>query len=383
MADDSNGTQTWTLSARAWFYVALACACLVAFLIGNSTALGEQTGSVASSGGVNVRSAPFNAKGDGQVDDTGAIQAAIDASARVYLPAGIYRIDPGIGLRLRTGTQLHGDGPAKTILLASPGGGTVNQLAAYAGGSILHRDFNPNGANAYVAYVRLTDFGVLLSHPSATITQDAIQIGIDFRNISRSTIERVHVGNTPPLGSPVRKREHRVFDSQGYGIVFGSVPSSLPPYAGGELNAIRDSYVWGAYKGIVQDDEVLSPRSAAHGTLIDRVDIQGAQHLLSQESIYARAFVWRDNILQNVIPQPGGNDKASVLRIEGSDANVSGGYVEAGGLARYLVYLGPSSTHVAVALLHASCTGPVLNVDRGIRNAIRANEDCAASVQPS
>lgn len=324
----------------------------------------------------NVRASPFRARGDGATDDTAAIQAALDASETVYLPAGVYLIDARRGLRVRTGSHLFGSGRTSTILKAAAGGGSPAELAAHQAGSIIRRAFDPAAANGYVTDVRLHDFTVLLTHPNDRIATDAVQIGIDFRSVTRSSIERVHVGNTPPPGSPVARAPAHVFDSQGYGIVLGTVPSSLPAYAGGEVNLVRDVNVWGAYKGIVLDDDLLSPRSATHATVVERADIQGAQHLLSQESEYARAIVWRDNVLQNVVPQPGGNDRASVLRIEGRDVRVDGGYVEAGGLARYLVTLGPATRDVAVALLHTSCTGTVLVVDQGLRNRLALGADC-------
>lgn len=58
-------------------------------------------------GYVNVKDAPYHAKGDGISDDTAAIQAAIDTAAQVYVPAGRYRVS---SLRLRSGTHLAGSG---------------------------------------------------------------------------------------------------------------------------------------------------------------------------------------------------------------------------------------------------------------------------------
>ena len=65
-----------------------------------------------------VKDVPYNAKGDGQADDTGAIQKAIDACPEgkaVYLPEGTYRLTDE--LNLSKGVVLRGDGPGKTRLI--------------------------------------------------------------------------------------------------------------------------------------------------------------------------------------------------------------------------------------------------------------------------
>lgn len=348
----------------------------------NSNAVPTGIGSGESASSVaNVRGAAFGAKGDGQADDTAAIQAAIDQYDRVHIPAGIYRINPKVGLILRTGTQLSGDGRTATLLVAAPGGGSLKDLASYGSGSLIRRRFDLGHRNEYVSYVRLTDFSVILNHPRASVTTDQIQIGIDFRNISRSSIERVHVGNVIPEGTRFRKATAHVHDSQGYGIALGTVQSSLVSYAGGELNIIRDVSIWGAYKAIAQDDAELSPRSAAHATKIEHSDIQGAQYLLSQESRYTRGTVWRDNILQNVVPRPDDIQNATVVHIDSQDARVEGGYVEAGGLSRYIVFLGMDTKRVSVMFDYTSCTNTPENFDGGTSNRILMTPDCAVKMR--
>jgi len=59
-------------------------------------------------GVANVREAPYLAAGDGQRDDTDAIQKALDASRDVFLPKGIYRISHP--LRLHANSRLFGIG---------------------------------------------------------------------------------------------------------------------------------------------------------------------------------------------------------------------------------------------------------------------------------
>ncbi|MGH8018399.1 MAG: glycosyl hydrolase family 28-related protein [Opitutaceae bacterium] len=89
---------------------------------------------------VNVRS--LGAKGDGVIDDTAALRAAIAQHRAIYLPSGWYRVTDT--LELRPGTALigldptttrivlsdftevfHGRGAPKPMLVAPPGGSTI------------------------------------------------------------------------------------------------------------------------------------------------------------------------------------------------------------------------------------------------------------------
>lgn len=63
----------------------------------------------------NVRA--YGARGDGQTDDSGAFQAALDRAARIWVPPGRYRVG---GLVLRSHTRLAGAG-ASSVLLHAPG----------------------------------------------------------------------------------------------------------------------------------------------------------------------------------------------------------------------------------------------------------------------
>jgi hypothetical protein len=60
----------------------------------------------------------FGAIGDGVTDDTAAIQAAITASARVYIPAGTYKITTPViaSYAKKQSPIIFGDGPGATIL---------------------------------------------------------------------------------------------------------------------------------------------------------------------------------------------------------------------------------------------------------------------------
>ena len=313
----------------------------------------------------------FGAVGNGVADDTAAIQAAINASPRVFLPDGVYVVSAVTGLIVKTGTSLIGSGKNKTILLASSGGGTSAQLISYTQGSVIKRSFNPSGTNLYVNECYFADFSVVLTHPLSSVTTTGIQIGLDLRNITRSVVERVHVGNIPPVGGPVAARSFgSAYEVQGYGIVLGNVSSGSASYAGGEVNTIRDCSVWGAYKTIVQDDGTLSPNSAALATSVVNCDIQAMHHGLVQESQYGAGCFWRDNVIQNIKKQPGDTSNSFAIRCEGYNNEMSGTYLEAGANTTYLLYLGTLSKNNIFKLSCYSATVAANITDSGARNQV-------------
>lgn len=118
-----------------------------------------QTPSPPEPQNINVRSAPYNAVGDGVADDRPAIQAALDDAERaggtwVYLPAGTYVI--GGTLILRDRANLTGAGPfSATIHWAGRNGDPVLSDESFgkdgqsAFGRIIlsHFGVNGNGAN--------------------------------------------------------------------------------------------------------------------------------------------------------------------------------------------------------------------------------------------
>ncbi len=59
-------------------------------------------------GVVNIRQAPYHARGDGQTDDWAVIQQALDENRNVFVPKGVYRISKP--LRLRAENRLFGIG---------------------------------------------------------------------------------------------------------------------------------------------------------------------------------------------------------------------------------------------------------------------------------
>ena len=83
-----------------------------------------------------VNAREFGAKGDGKSDDTGALQAALEAATSrgpvCHLPAGLYRVEkplvvpPGVTLCGASGGVPHSEHPIGTVLLAYAGRGQAD-----------------------------------------------------------------------------------------------------------------------------------------------------------------------------------------------------------------------------------------------------------------
>lgn len=287
-------------------------------------------------------------------DHTPYIQAAFDSGYRLLAPAGRYNLDATVGVKMRTRSYLQGASYQATLFWLT-GGATAGELINYLGGFGFGRAFTLGSANPYIQGVVLRDFAVILNHPTASITTTQIQVGIDFRNITRSLIDGVYVGNVTPEQFVIPKTRHDGYDQQGYGILLGTLSGGLS-YAGGEGNRLRDVLVWGAYKGVSQDDFTLSPLSSAHATKIDGLDVQLCHDALSQESSYATGCTYRDLTLQYTIRQAGNANPTHALTLTGYNNYAYGTYIEAGANTDLLLNFDTGSKNNFVDLTYYDAT---------------------------
>lgn len=86
----------------------------------------------------------FGARGDGVTDDTAAIQAALNASAVVYLPKGTYAISSAINFPSQT--RMYGDGIGRTTIKATASGARITN-ASSRHDNIRLEDFTFDGNN--------------------------------------------------------------------------------------------------------------------------------------------------------------------------------------------------------------------------------------------
>lgn len=264
-------------------------------------------------------------------DRTAVINAALAYSKRIYLPAGLWNVDTDTGIVVSTGGSIVGDGLMKTVIKAAGKGGSLAELVAYAKGSVIKRAFTLGVANPYVFGCYLADFSIILNHPAYNAANYK-QIGIDLRHISRSTVERVYIGNEAPTatGFPLVAAPSATDRCQGYGIVLGTVSSGDVAYCGGELNAVRDSHVWGVFKNIDIDDTTLTPLSSAHGTLIDNCDVQHGHEMISQASATNAGTVIQNVTIQSNDRQSGNANPTIGLVMTGYNGRAHVKYAEMG-----------------------------------------------------
>lgn len=315
--------------------------------------------------------------GTSTTDLTTYIQQAVDAGP-AYFPRGKWPVSATTGIMLGNGAVVQGAGRGNTVFWAILGtGGSLAEKAAYGAGSVFRRSFTPGVANARIGNWRLADFAVILNHPTAAVTTTAEQLAIDLRNVSRWSVERVHVGNYVPNGCYVAKTDPPSgFAQQGYGFVTGAVPTSDPGYCGGEVGVIRECSAWGAYKTITLDDGTLIPSSAAHAVQVLQCDIQLAHHLLVQESQYTTGVTWGDNTLQGAAKRNGDASSSYVERFSGYNSKRYGGYTE-GSSPDYLLLLDSASKGNCFELGYYTTlnAAAITDLGNGNRNIIRYRKD--------
>lgn len=218
---------------------------------------------------VNVRAAPYSAKGDGHANDTAAITAAVNAVAAagggvIDLPAGTYLVDSIRIPKVRGGTiRFVGQGwsydaGANTHLISAsaspmfvPGGG-VNGVEL----SLVHLDGNNIGTYGWdgdagnktrllnVLVDRFTKCGVYFNQGLCELRQSYIRFnpGVGVRSSSDGWISGNEIGSNGGVGLLVAGGGNRISDNLinsngGYGIhITGQ-------YAGNLINSVIGGYL--------------------------------------------------------------------------------------------------------------------------------------------
>ena len=218
---------------------------------------------------VNVRAAPYSAKGDGHANDTAAITAAVNAVAAagggvIDLPAGTYLLDSIRIPKVRGGTiRFVGQGwsydaGANTHLISAsaspmfvPGGG-VNGVEL----SLVHLDGNNVGTYGWygdagnktrllnVLVDRFTKCGVYFNQGLCELRQSYVRFnpGIGVRSSSDGWISGNEIGSNGGVGLLVAGGGNRISDNLinsngGYGIhITGQ-------YAGNLINSVIGGYL--------------------------------------------------------------------------------------------------------------------------------------------
>jgi hypothetical protein len=304
----------------------------------------------------------FGAAGDGVKDDTAAIQAAINSvaasgSGAVYIPKGLYLVDPAVGINVVDGLTLLGAGRNNSQLVAKPVGGTI-----------LKRAFNPAGPNAYVTAVTIRDIGIILRHPATANPSNYYQVAVQLRHITRSLVEDVYIGNYPiGISSALSLPAAQVDARQGYGVSIGSTSDSDPAYAGGEVNTCRRVMCSGVRYGFTLDNPTFnSPgyASAAYSTVIDCCEVSIAEVGISQYNQYGAGCTFSNNVIQAIDQMRGSSATAYSMYIDGYEHLIFGGYNESP-FTDYELFLSSSSRRNRV-LTWLSNEGPFQ--DDGIGN---------------
>ncbi|ARK07820.1 putative tail fiber protein [Aeromonas phage phiA8-29] len=312
----------------------------------------------------------------GVLDDTPFVNDILNNHVGIYFSAGVYSIDPDVGIRVKSGSVIDGAGFMRVCLVAKQTGATVSELASYTKGSMLKRNFTVGVVNPYVSDVRINNISIILRHPTVVSSSNYVQIGIDLRNCDRAWVgSGVYVGNTTLDGMPYTWVPNRSTQAQGYGIVLGTRNSNSVDYCGGVGCILENVKVYGARKNIVVDDLQLTPDSAAHATIVRSPDIQIGVELISASGRYNAGTIFSDCLLQS-LQRFNPTDVTVGMNLSGYNCKGEIRYLEGGPNCDIIASCSSTSSDCTVDVLYASVTGPSAGslTDTGVNNVFSYRE---------
>lgn len=257
----------------------------------------------------------YGAVGDGVTDDTAAIQAAVDAVLHVYIPEGVYKVDPATSIIVREGSKITGAGQDATVLECDTVGGTVFRRVA------------PSVDISRVRNVIFDGIAIVFNHPATADPSNYDQIGFDIRSMSRCIVRNCYAGNySRGALRGVRTDPAAQIDAiQGIGIIAGTNNAN---YSGGEVVTIENNQIYGAQKCIVIDDATLDPLSACYGANIKNNDVQIAETGIALEQQYNAGCNITDNVIQAIQNMRGSVATTYAYRIACRDCYIRNKYIE-------------------------------------------------------
>ena len=134
---------------------------------------------------INVKDAPYSAKGDGVTDDTAALQSALNAAAggRLYIPKGIYKITS----QLYVGTPIFSVGQEVKIF----GDGVSNSIISVSGNITGLMVEDSAGTKGGISDVGFINSGNTYSGGGVVVFNYPNSIGIKIRDVFQFCIENV------------------------------------------------------------------------------------------------------------------------------------------------------------------------------------------------
>ena len=336
-----------------------------ASLLGSKSPLADAIGRVVSEKLFEFVSVlDFGAIEGGVEDCTAAFNRANASGKRVWIPEGLWLIDPAVSIEIISGMHMVGAGRRKTFLL------NKHDVA----GSTFKRNFNPAGPNNYVEDVKISDLAVFLNHKHQASMPSSVQIGFDLRNVTRSEIHSCYAGNYRYGGaeSLYPNAASKPEAMRGYGYVYGNVSGGDPAYCGGEVHRNINCKAWWLRKGIALDDSDLSPASACYNTEIISPDIQTVERGVSQESQYNTGCEFKGALIQDLMKAAGSSEKVYPYYIAGYENKLSGGYVETNDSSiDYLVHLATTAENNNIdSFYHGNSESKILE-DLGTKNLVK------------